>query len=318
MAVDEFSIIESYFSAIGNNFAELVLGQGDDAAVVDVEAGCQLVVAMDTLVSGVHFSPYCAAADIAHKALAVNLSDLAAMAAAPAWFQLSLTLPEADTDWLEEFAAALNQTATEYDLALIGGDTCRGPLSITIQVAGQVPKGSFVKRRGAQPGDQVVVSGELGNAALGLALQQGTVELPKNLRSRCEQALNRPRPRLELIPFLRANASAAIDISDGLCADLGHILDASDCGATLWREALPVNQWVREREAYEYPLDGGDDYEICCCVPVSKDAAIDAWNDAHAECPLTVVGEINAQGYYLQRPGTRLDLSNQGGYRHFA
>ena len=317
MAADEFSIIESYFSSIGKAPAGLVLGQGDDAAVIEVEAGTQLVVAMDTLVEGVHFPARCGPADIAYKALAVNLSDLAAMAAVPSWFQLSLTLPEANADWLEIFATSLQRTATEYGLGLIGGDTCRGPLSITIQIAGQVPQNSYITRGGARPGDRIVVSGELGNAGLGLALQRQEVDLPEPLRSRCEQSLNRPRPRLELTPFLRANASAAIDISDGLRGDLGHILKVSACGATLWRDALPVNDWVREHEAYDYPLGAGDDYEICCCVPERNAAAIDDWNVAHPECPLTVIGEITAQGFCLQQPAGMTDLSAQAGYRHF-
>jgi thiamine-monophosphate kinase len=296
MEHDEFAIIERYFSNIGNPAGNTVLAVGDDAAVVNVPPADQMVVSMDTLVGGIHFPVETSAADIAYKALAVNLSDLAAMAASPAWFLLSLTLPKNDSDWLDQFAKGLRQAADNFNLQLIGGDTCRGALSITIQIAGLVPSGRFVSRKHATRGDLILVSGELGNAGLGLAQIQGQVDLPPDLQSRCLLALNRPQPRLELIPFLREFASAAIDISDGLQGDLAHVLKASGCGASISRDAIPVNAWIEQQQAYHYALGAGDDYEICCCVPARHRGEIDNWNLGHPECRLTVIGEVTESG----------------------
>lgn len=317
MAHDEFAIIERYFSDIGGPDGNAVLGVGDDAAVVDVASGHQLVVSMDTLLGGIHFPLDTCPADIAYKALAVNLSDLAAMAACPAWFLLSLTLPESDSNWLSQFANGLRQTADNFDLQLIGGDTCRGELSITIQIAGLVPSDRFVTRKHAKPGDLILVSGELGNAGLGLAQIQGQVDLPRDLKSRCLLALNRPQPRLELAPFLREFASAAIDISDGLQGDLAHVLKASGCGASISRDAIPVNAWIEQQQAYHYALGAGDDYEICCCVPARHRGEIENWNLGHPECRLTVIGEVTESGYVLQERERLIDLTNLQGYRHF-
>lgn len=314
---NEFAIIEQYFTSIGKLADSTILGIGDDAAVVEVPAGQQLVVSMDTLIEGTHFPQHTSPVDIAYKSLAVNLSDLAAMGASPAWFLLSLSLEGNDPKWLSQFADSLNQTANAYGLQLIGGDTCRGKLAISIQIAGHVPRGQFVERRGAAVGDIILVSGELGNAALGLAQQSGKVALKPVLQAKCGLALNRPRPRLELTPFLREFASSAIDISDGLVGDLKHILDASDCGASLARAALPVDAWIEQHDAYEYALDAGDDYEICCTLPAHFRGEVDNWNRAHPQCRLTPVGEITQSGYHL-RDGERLiDLSRRQGFRHF-
>ena len=266
---------------------------------------------------GIHFPADTGPADIAYKAIAVNLSDLAAMAASPAWFQLSLTLPRSDSRWLREFADGLRQTADEFGLPLIGGDTCRGELSITIQIAGLVPTGQYVTRRHAKPGDLVLVSGELGDAGLGLALKQGQVDLPPDLQTRCLRALNRPQPRLELTPFLREFASAAIDISDGLQGDLAHLLKASHCGARIARDSIPVNSWIAQQKAYQYALGAGDDYEICCSLPARYQREIENWNLEHPACRLTVIGEITESGYFLQEGGHLIDLGNARGYRHF-
>ena len=312
----EFEIIDRYFSAIGGA-GGVLLGIGDDAAVVEVARGEQLVVAMDTLVDGVHFPTGTAAEDIACKALAVNLSDLAAMAASPAWFLLSLTLPAGDNQWLERFSAGLRRTAEDFGIALIGGDTCHGPLSVSIQVAGLVPRGEFVTRGGAAIGDLVLVSGCLGNAALGLAALRGEVDLPPELEADCLRALQRPHPRLELAPFLRRFATAAIDISDGLLGDLQHILDASGCGAEIDRAAIPVNSWIGQHAAWEYALEAGDDYEICCTVAPDRQGEIEAWNRDHPECRLAVIGEIKAQGMRLRADSGVADVGGRGGYRHF-
>lgn len=317
MAQDEFSIIDRYFSAIGKPNTNTRLAVGDDAAVVDLPRGQQLVISMDTLVGGIHFAEDTDPADIAYKALAVNLSDLAAMAADPCWFLVSLTMPQIDDDWLREFSAALKRVADHYKIELIGGDTCRGALSITIQIAGQVPTDAYITRDQAKPGDLILVTGELGNAALGLAYSQGQIELPEPLPTSCKQALHRPQPRLELVPFLREFASAAIDISDGLQGDLGHILKASGCGATLNRDLIPVNDWIKQNDQYHYALCAGDDYEICCCVSASHLAGIELWNRDHSDCKLTVIGEMTESGYTLQSGPDMIDLQDAHGYRHF-
>lgn len=318
MASDEFSIIDRYFSAVGKSAYRSRLTIGDDAAIVDVPADRQLVMSMDTLNSGVHFPQGADPADLACKALAVNLSDLAAMAAEPAWFLLSLTLPEIDEHWLQRFSDSLKQTAQTYQVELIGGDTCRGPLSITIQIAGLVPRDCYVTRAQARPGDLVVVSGELGNAALGLAHLQQKIQLPDDLQALCLASLNRPRPRLELTPFLSAFATAAIDLSDGLLGDLQHILAASGVGALIKRDHLPVNHWIRRHLAYEYALTGGDDYEICCTLAAARLGEVETWNQANPHCQLSVIGEITESGFYLQQGDALIDLSGSRGYQHFA
>jgi thiamine-monophosphate kinase len=317
MLQDEFSIIQRYFADVGKPTPNTVLTIGDDAAVVEVPQGFQQVVSMDTLICGVHFAADTSPADIAYKALAVNLSDLAAMAATPDWFLLSISLPQVDADWLRQFADSLRQTAERFALQLIGGDTCRGHLSISIQIAGLVPVARFVTRAGARAGDLLLVSGLLGNAGLGLAQQQGRVELPDDLRLRCLQALNRPQPRLELNEFLRNFASAAIDISDGLQGDLSHILHASHCGARIDQAALPVDPWIKKHDLYQYPLGAGDDYEICCSVPQQYRSEVESWNRQHADCYLTEIGELTEAGFTLQVGSRQVDLASAGGFRHF-
>lgn len=317
MAQDEFSLIQQHFFDIGKPSANTVLGNGDDAAVVEIPHGFQQVVCMDTVNDGVHFPRGSDAADIAYKALVVNLSDLAAMAATPDWFLLSLSLPQSDATWLRQFASGLRQAADRFGVQLIGGDTCSGPLSVTVQVAGLVPEGAYITRGGARPGDLVVVSGTLADAGLGLAFQQGRIELPPGLQARCLSALKRPRPRLELGEFLRDCASAAIDISDGLQGDLAHILERSGCGASIEQSSLPVDPWVVQQDLYQYALDAGDDYEICCTVPARHVDRIRSWNRQHADCQLTIIGEITRTGFTLQAGADTVDLAGKGGFRHF-
>ena len=172
-------------------------------------------------------------------------------------------------------------------------------------------------RAGAHPGDLLLVSGLLGNAGLGLAHQQGRAELPDDLRLRCLQALHRPQPRLELIDFLRSFASAAIDVSDGLQGDLSHILKASHCGARIDQAALPVDPWIKQQNLYDYALGAGDDYEICCSLPQKYRAEIESWNRQHADCYLTVIGELTDSGFTLQVGNEQIDLATAGGFRHF-
>ncbi|MFT5658803.1 MAG: thiamine-monophosphate kinase [Gammaproteobacteria bacterium] len=314
---NEFSLIERFFSDTGKSRFAVTLAQGDDAAIVEVPAGMQAVMSLDTLISGIHFPQQTNAADIAHKALAVNLSDLAAMAATPAWFLLSISLPDFDEDWLRQFSTSLKHISDQYRIQLIGGDTCRGPLSITVQVTGLVAKDQYVSRSGACIGDLIIVSGKLGDAALGLAHLQNRIELPDSLIQPCVNALNRPTPRLELIDFLTSYASAAIDLSDGLVGDLRHILDRSQVGATIRRDDLPVNDWIRQQDVYDFALGGGDDYELCFTISSRHRVAIEEWNRQQAECKLSVIGEITPKDYQLVDSQRVVDLNNWQGYRHF-
>ena len=314
---NEFSLIERYFSGTGKSRFPVKLSQGDDAAIVDVPEAKQLVMSVDTLISGVHFPEQTSAADIAHKALAVNLSDLAAMGAIPAWFLLSITLPEFDEVWLSEFSVSLKNISKQYQIELIGGDTCRGPLSITIQITGLVDKNKYVSRSGAQIGDRILVTGKLGNAALGLAHLQQRMSLPRDLIQPCVVALNRPTPRLELTDFLTSYASAAIDISDGLVGDLRHILDKSGKGAIIKRDTLPVNDWIRSQQAYDFALTGGDDFELCLTISAKHHNAIEEWNHQNPQCKLTDIGEITSSGYQMISDQQTVDLNTWQGYQHF-
>lgn len=317
MPQSEFSLIQQYFHGVGRSKYAATLSIGDDAAVVQVPSGKQAVVCVDTLVAGVHFPEQTTAADLAYKALAVNLSDLAAMAAEPAWFLLSLTMPESDEVWLQAFSQGLKQIADDYQIELIGGDTCRGPLSVTIQATGLVDNNNYVTRSGAQPGDRILVSGELGNAALGLAHVKGELQLPDDLIMPCISALNRPLPRLALSPLLGEYATAAIDLSDGLVGDLKHILTASGVGARLRQSDLPVNEFIRQNQIYQYALNGGDDYELCFTIKPQHLAQISLWNAHHADCALQDIGEISESGYFLETEHQPIDLNESRGYLHF-
>jgi len=267
--LNEFSLIQRYFARPPRR-RDVLLGIGDDAAVLAVPPDQRLVVAVDTLIAGVHFPVDTAPGDIAHKALAVNLSDLAAMGARPAWFTLALTLPQADDLWLQGFAADLFSLADRFDIELVGGDTTRGPLAVTIQVMGFAE--SLLRRDGAAPGQAIMVSGTLGDAAL--ALQRVTRH--QAVDETLLQRLNRPEPRLMLGMGLAAVATAAIDISDGLYADLGHLLTASRCGATIDLDALPRSApfTALAPEPHWSLLGAGDDYELCFTVPQERLPAV--------------------------------------------
>ena len=275
---------------------DVQLGIGDDGAVVSVPAGKQLVVVMDTMVAGVHFPLQTSAYDLGWKSLAVNLSDLAAMGAEPAWLTLALTLPQGDPIWIKEFSRGLFALASTYNVQLIGGDTTRGPLTITVQAHGLVETGRALLRSGAEIGDGIYVSGFPGEAALGLQLlQSGLPQHPSYdyLLSR----LNRPEPRLTLGCALQNIASACIDISDGLLADLQHILDASGVGAELKIDKLPLSAHYRsatdDEQLYNAALSGGDDYELLFTVPKHRQTELDKLIE-ESEYPLTCIGEITA------------------------
>ena len=316
MPESEFSIIDHYFRRSGAERKDVVLGIGDDAALLRVPEGQELVVTVDTLVAGVHFPADTPPAAIGHKALAVNLSDLAAMGATPAWVTLALTLPAADHDWLEAFAAGFFALAMTHEVQLVGGDTTRGPLSITVQAMGLVPAGRALRRAGAREGDAILVTGCLGDAAL--ALQQGAAAITE-LRTR----LDMPQPRVAAGQALRELASSAIDLSDGLLADLGHITRASAVGAELWVDALPRSEAFRQvaepgsQDWQELPLSGGDDYELCVTLPPERIAGARA-RLAELDLPLTQVGWIRAgQGIRCRHEDGREYQPTSKGYDHF-
>jgi thiamine-monophosphate kinase len=318
MPDSEFTLIEQYFQRPLPGRADVVLGIGDDAALLRVPEGQELVVTVDTLVAGVHFPPDTAPESIGHKALAVNLSDLAAMGATPAWATLALTLPAADHDWLRAFAEGFFTLADAHAVRLVGGDTTRGPLSLTVQAMGWVPRGQALRRAGARAGDAILVSGTLGDAAL--ALRQLPTADPV-LRARLE----RPQPRLAAGQALRDLASSAIDLSDGLLADLGHVATASGVAAELWVDALPRSARFRaslggaEQPAwYALPLAGGDDYELCFTLPPTR---LEAMRErmARLDLPVTQVGWIRAgQGITCHHEDGRDYRPAAAGYDHFA
>jgi thiamine-monophosphate kinase len=296
---------------------DVALGIGDDAALLRVPAGRELVVAMDTLNAGVHFPDGTAAADIGWKALAVNLSDLAAMAAEPAWCTLSLSLPQADAAWLDAFLDGFLGLAERHGVALVGGDTTRGPLSVCVTAHGLVEPGRAARRDGARVGDTVWVSGTLGDAAGALAQWREGAAMDTDLRAR----LDRPTPRLALLPLLR-HVHACIDVSDGLLADLGHVCAASGVGAQIDIDALPASAALRASFDAEtrrrLQATGGDDYELCFSAPESAREAI-LREAAAAGVVVTAIGRMTegqsvrvvcADGSDWQAP--------RGGYDHFA
>ncbi|MGD8930541.1 MAG: thiamine-phosphate kinase [Lysobacterales bacterium] len=292
------------------------VGIGDDAAVVDVPEGRQLVVCTDTLVEGVHFLSGTPAGAVGHKALAVNLSDLAAMGAEPAWFFMGLTLPSGDSAWLESFAHGVSDLARAARVTLAGGDVASGPLNVCITALGLVESGAALTRSGARPGDLVVVSGEPGRAAHALAVLQAGGEPEAADRA----ALDLPQPRLALGRALRGVATACIDVSDGLLADLGHILESSGTGARIEAARLPVPDGLSglpEDLRWRLQLSGGDDYELCFTVaPESRARLPDIARDC--EVGLNVIGEITpGDGLRVEgRDGRPVDTSHPG-YRHF-
>jgi thiamine-monophosphate kinase len=269
MTIPEFDIINTYFNKSMDANSNVILGIGDDAAIVSVPDDQELILSIDTLISGVHFPADTAPADIAHKALAVNLSDLAAMGATPKWVTLALTLPDAKEKWLREFSDGFFALANRYNVKLIGGDLTRGPLSMSIQAQGFIPKGLALRRDGAQPGDLIYVTNTLGDAGFALQHYQQKA-LPQTMLDK----FYRPEPRIHIGEKLRGIANAAIDISDGLAADLGHILKRSNVGATINVATLPLSEAIlaslERDEAIQLALTAGDDYELCFTVPENK------------------------------------------------
>ena len=288
----EFDLIARYFA---RPTPQAVLGPGDDCALLAPSPGMELAITTDMLVAGTHFFADTDPTQLGWKTLAVNLSDLAAMGARPRWVLLAGSLPEANEAWLSTFAEGLFACAKRYAVDLIGGDTTRGPLNLCITALGEVPAGKALRRDGARPGDDLWISGQPGLAALGLAQLQNKTGLPEPLKARCITTLQRPLPRVELGQALqnRALANSAIDVSDGLLADLGHIAERSGVTAAVFATQLPrLPGGVDAALARQAQLAGGDDYELIFSAAPDKRSAI-AELAAELDLPLWRIGQIS-------------------------
>jgi thiamine-monophosphate kinase len=314
----EFDLIKRYFTPSAYS-PDVLLGVGDDAAVMAIPEGRRLVAAVDTIVAGVHFPPETSPFDIGWRALAVNLSDMAAMGALPRWMTLSLCIPVADEHWLAEFARGLSTSAQQYDVQLVGGDTVKGPLNISIQILGLVEADRWLTRSGAKPGDLLYVSGVPGEAGGGLRVMQQHLSASSSHHHLLQRFLH-PEPRVSLGRSLRAFASAAMDVSDGLLTDLRKLSAASGCGADLYLEGLPVSIALHDvfgvRAAEEFALSGGDDYELLFTV---APGAVSLLESAllHGEVQCTRIGVMTA-GEHVRclRQGVITPISAHG-YDHF-
>lgn len=307
----EFALIDRYFRRAT---AHTVLGVGDDGALVRPTPGCELVVSTDMLVAGTHFLPDADPADIGWKTLAVNVSDMAAMGAQPKWALLAAALPGADESWIGKFAHGFFACAKEFGIDVIGGDTTRGPKSFCVTIFGEVPEGKALLRSGAQPGDEIWVSGTPGRAAQGLAHLQGRIVLEEYALTDCLAALHRPQPRVALGLALRGLATTAIDVSDGLLADLGHILEASGVAATLRLAVAPAPTFAEQ--CY---LSGGDDYELVFTAPPEHHEQVLTLSrtlDLTISCIGCIEAGTAAALTVLDRAGTPID-STRRGYDHF-
>ncbi|ECP5559247.1 thiamine-phosphate kinase [Salmonella enterica] len=323
MACGEFSLIARYFDRVRSSRLDVETGIGDDCALLNIPEKQTLAISTDTLVAGNHFLPDIDPADLAYKALAVNLSDLAAMGADPAWLTLALTLPEVDEPWLEAFSDSLFELLNYYDMQLIGGDTTRGPLSMTLGIHGYIPAGRALKRSGAKPGDWIYITGTPGDSAAGLAVLQNRLLVAEETDARyfIKRHL-RPTPRILHGQALRDIASAAIDLSDGLISDLGHIVKASGCGARVDVDALPKSdammRHVDAGQAQRWALSGGEDYELCFTLPELNRGALDV-AIGQLGVPFTCVGQMSAdvEGLNFVRDGMPVTFDWKG-YDHFA
>ncbi len=323
MATSEFELIGRYFT---HRTRHAVLGVGDDAALVRVKRGHDLVVSADMLVAGRHFFRDTDPRLLGHKALAVNLSDMAAMGATPRWATLALALPTADARWVQAFSRGFMALARRFDVDLIGGDTTRGPLNICVQIMGETPHGKALRRDCARRGDDIWISGTVGDAALALAALKRRIKLKPAELASCAARLHSPQPRVALGRALRGVAHSAIDVSDGLLADLGHILESSDVAADIELAALPASAILRRYldrvVACSALLAGGDDYELCFTAPRSARESI-ARLGREVRVKVTHIGSVRTHRKALPRlivrapDGAALRVV-RGGYDHFA
>jgi len=318
----EFDVIKKYFTfpALRD---DVELAVGDDCAIVSVPENKKLLLTTDTLISGVHFPQNTPAKDIAYKAIMVNLSDLAAMGATPAWLSLAISLPEINEVWLTEFSTQFSALLSQYNISLVGGDTTKGHLSITIQAMGFCEQGNILRRDKAQPGDKVYVSGSIGDAAIGLHAIVN--ELADNALLPCIQRLNRPQARINFAAQLSTCSQCAIDISDGLVADLGHVLHASGCGAQIRLDDIPLSLAARyyfdtychQKTDWPILLTRGDDYELCFTVNEKNQSAVEALAKRY-DLVISCIGEVtdSTELSFLSADGEVFDFE-QNGFQHF-
>ncbi|WP_426358460.1 thiamine-phosphate kinase [Pseudocolwellia sp. HL-MZ19] len=317
----EFDLISRYFSQQTAKRKDVVLGIGDDCALLAPAENQHIAVTTDTLVAGVHFPENTSPRAIGHKAVAVNLSDLAAVGAEPTWISLALTLPNVDQEWISEFSIGVFELCEYYNVQLVGGDTTQGPLSITITAQGIVPKSKFIRRSTAKAGDWLYVTGELGDAALALQNVQGKVGLAESVKGQVFEQLDYPKPRVLAGQALRDYATSAIDISDGLLADLAHICKASEVGAKVILENVPISAAMLEtlgrEKAIELAVSGGDDYELLFSVSEDNKVGMETAL-SNLGIPHTCIGQLNRQETITTvLDGEKVILNGQG-FEHFA
>ncbi|WP_239923546.1 thiamine-phosphate kinase [Agaribacterium haliotis] len=317
--MDEFGLIKAFFSAHGSG-ASVRQGVGDDCAVLTPPSGHELLCSVDTVVAGRHFPAEARPELVASRAVRTALSDLAAMGAEPLWMTLALTLPHADEAWLKLFSRGLYEVAEHYGVSLVGGDTTKGPLCISVHVTGSAPQGSALLRSGAKVGDEIFVSGSLGDAAAGLQLLLGDLDTDAQSAQQLKRAYWKPEPRIKLGQELRARASACIDISDGLLADLGHLAEASAVKAVVDSTRIPLSQALLAsaptRQALEYALSGGDDYQLCFTAGGAEAEQLKQAGRSRS-LDVTRIGEIvEGQGVVEASSGAPFFVKQQG-FQHF-
>jgi thiamine-monophosphate kinase len=319
--MNEFELIKKYFQNKTKNDPQVVVGIGDDSAILKIPQNEQLVVCVDTIVNGIHFLPNTPAAAVGHRALAVNLSDMAAMGAQPAWFTLALTLPDANEEWVAEFSQGLFDLANQHHVTLIGGDTTQGPLSVTIQVLGLLPDGKGLLRSAAKEGDKIFVTGCLGDAGVGLGMLQNKISVPADHREYFQHRYEYPEPRVSLGLLLREVANSAIDVSDGLVADLGHILEASHVGARIYADQIPLSHAMKKSVSTEnalyLALTSGDDYEICFTASADRHSDIAKMTEKTG-IACTCIGEIvSGNALNIQDMNGKIINFKHQGWEHF-
>ena len=319
--LSEFQLIERYFKRAPRPSGPARLGVGDDCALLQAPAGETLAISTDMLVEGRHFFAGADPRLLGHKTLAVNLSDLAAMGARPLGFTLALALPEADPNWLHPFSEGLLALADAHEIELIGGDTTRGPLTLCVTVFGSVPEAQALKRSGASAGDEIWVSGTVGDARLALAAMLEEITLDNDQLTLAATRLHQPMPRNALGLALRGIASAAIDVSDGLLGDLGHILEQSGCGAVVDTNTLPLGPALARRrppETLEFAMNGGDDYELCFCAPANRHQDV-LEAGRRSQTAVTCIGHLRAEPgiLLLDEQAQALSLTRRS-FDHFA
>lgn len=311
----EFKIIERYFK---KKMKRTALGIGDDAAIINVQNHYQLVISSDMLVENIHFLKNTNPSHLGWKSLAVNLSDIAAMGATPKWATLSISLPKINHAWLKKFSEGFFKCADKFGIDLIGGDTTKGPLSISITIMGESKKNKALLRSGAKINDDIWVTGQLGLASMGLANLQGQLKLTPSIKIKCIRALETPCPKISLGSHLSRYANSCIDISDGLIQDLGHILKASKVGASLLLNNMPCEKFIHTSKQYQFALNGGDDYELLFTAN-KKNRAYIKKIAKKTNTPVTLIGSITKKkGLSILNEQGKSIKFNAKGFDHFA